>query len=348
MAKVSVNIVTWNGARYLPELMKSLTAQTFQDFVIRIIDNGSDDGTVEYLEKNYPSVMVVRNKKNHGFAAGHNQAIRYTLGRLSDAERADHYVLVTNQDIIFSEDFLENMIREADQYAQVGSFAGKLLRAYGENLHDEYLKETVRSDRIDSTGLRGNRRRRFTDRGAGELDEGQFEQGEDIFGVSGALALYRAQALVEAELDSGYFDEDFFSYREDVDLAWRLQTIGWRARYVPSAVAYHFRGIYGKEKSGLMQRIKDRKKKSQYFAALSTRNHWLMLVKNETWLNGLIALPLVLPLELARLGYIAVFETGSLWIVPNFIKLLPRAISKRLTIAKRKKTPAAVIRKWLS
>lgn len=345
-ARVAINIVTWNGLRYLPELLESIDAQTYRDFVVRVIDNGSDDGTVEYLAGERPDIMLVRNVKNHGFAAAHNQAIRYALDRWDANELAEQYTLITNQDILLEPDFLERLVAEADRNPQFGAFSGKLLRAYGENMNDEYLKETVRSDRIDTTGLRANRWRRFTDRGAGELDKGQYDQEVDVFGVSGALALYRASALADACCRGEYFDEVFFSYREDVDLAWRLRNLGWGARYVPEAVAYHHRGIYGKEKVGWLGRIKDRRKKRPYFAALSTRNHWLAILKNERWLNAVLALPLVVPLELGRICYLAVFETRSLWVVPSFIKLTPRILSKRRKTLKRSKSKAAELRKW--
>ncbi len=345
ISRVSINIVTWNGLRYLPELLESIDAQTFRDFTVRVIDNGSDDGTVEYLASQRPDIMLVRNVKNHGFAAGHNQGIRYALDRWGE-ELDDRYILVANQDIILAPDFLGSLVAQADQYLKIGSFCGKLLRAYGENLNDEYLKETVRSERIDSTGIRSNRWRRFTDRGAGELDEGQYDNEQEVFGASGALAFYRASALSGVCVRGEYFDEDFFSYKEDVDLAWRLQNLGWKARYVPSSVAYHFRGIYGKEKTGVLGRIRDRRKKRPFFAALSTRNHWLTILKNERMINAVLSLPLVIPLELLRIGYMAIFEPRSLWVVPSFFKLAPKMFGKRKDVMKRCNVKASEIRGW--
>ena len=178
------------------------------------------------------------------------------------------------------------------------------------------------------------------------MDEKQHDQERELFGVSGALALYRASVLSDTKLGKDYFDEDLFSYREDVDLAWRMQTHGWSARYVPQAVAYHWRGIYGKEKAGPFSRIRDRRKKRPFFAALSTRNQWIVLLKNEHWLNAILSLPLVVSLEIARLGYIVIFEPRSLWIVPSFFKLLPRTLRKRWTIAKNRRSKASDIRKW--
>ena len=346
MARVSLNIVTWNGLRYLPELLESIDNQTFRDFTVRIVDNGSDDGTVEYLTEKRPDIMLVRNVKNHGFAAAHNQAMKFALDRWPESEQESCYVLCCNQDIILTPDFLKTLIADADEHPGVGAFCGKLLRAYGENLNDDALKETVQSERIDSTGLRGNRWRRFTDRGAGEMDQGQYDQEQDIFGVSGALAFYRASVLSDVQIGKEFFDEDFFSYKEDVDLAWRIRTQGWAARFVPQALAYHWRGIYGKERAGVFSRILSRRKKRPIFAAMSTRNHWFVLLKNEHWFNCCLSAILVVPLEFFRVCYMIIFEARSLWILPSFVKLFLKMWRKRRAIGKRRRIKASQIRKW--
>lgn len=345
LPKVSVNILTWNGKRYLPELLDSIDAQTFRDFSVRVIDNGSDDGTVQYLTENRPDIMLVRNVKNHGFAAGHNQGIRYVLDRLGE-DKDNRYILIVNQDTILEPSYLERLVAEADVQPQVGALTGKLLRAYGENLNDEYLRQTVKSERIDSTGLRPNRWRRFTDRGAGEMDEGQYDKERDIFGPSGALAMYRASSLADVAIDGEYFDENFFSYKEDIDLVWRMQNAGWKARYVPEAKAYHFRGMYGAEKGGVLARIKDRRGKRPFFAALSTRNHWLVLIKNERWWRLILAMPLIIPIELGRVGYMLLFEARLLWVVPSALKLIPKMIKKRWKSKNKKRSKAREIYQW--
>lgn len=125
--------------------MESIDAQTFQDFTVRIVDNGSDDGTVEYLTEKRPDLMLIRNVKNHGFAAAHNQVMRFALDRWGESEHEDRYVLCCNQYVILTPDFLENLVADADSHPRVGAFSGKLLRAYGENLNDDALRETVKS-----------------------------------------------------------------------------------------------------------------------------------------------------------------------------------------------------------
>src|SRR5439155_16165933 len=135
------------------------------------------------------------------------------------------YVLVLNPDTVLRPNFIEELIHALDARPDAASASGKLLR--------------MDSTTIDSTGIVMLRSQRHLDRGADEPDIGQFDKPEDIFGASGAAAMYRRPALEDARIDDEYFDEDFFAYREDADLAWRLRLLGWNSIYVPSAVALH-------------------------------------------------------------------------------------------------------------
>ena len=164
--RVSINIVTWNSMEFLPDLLESIYSQSYTDFAVLVIDNGSSDGLENFLREKYPKVTLLRNARNLGFAQAHNQGIRYALDHWGKNLLEENFVLVTNPDVIFTPTFLENLMLEAGQHKDVGSFCGKLFRAFGENLSDEVLKETVHSDVIDSTGLRAKKNRTFADRGA--------------------------------------------------------------------------------------------------------------------------------------------------------------------------------------
>jgi GT2 family glycosyltransferase len=346
MPRVSVNIVSWNSMAYLPELFASLASQTFTDFQVLLVDNASSDGVEAYVRANYPTVTLLRNARNLGFCAAHNQGIRFVLDRWSDEQRPTHYVAVVNPDTILSPTCLERLVAEADARPQDGSFGPKLLRAFGENLNDEVMKETVKSDIIDSTGLAARKNRTFADRGAGEFDKGQYDGAPEVFGVSGALALYRASALADANGDGEYFDADFFAYKDDVDLAWRLRLLGWGARFVPAAVAYHYRGMFGKEKMGFVERIRNRRGKSSTRSFYSTRNHWLMLVKDELVLNGLLASPRIVTHELLRVVYVFFFEPKNLRAFFAALFLLPKMWGKRRDTLRRRKATAGEMRAW--
>lgn len=334
---VSINIVAWNGMQFIPDLLESIYAQTYGDFSVLMVDNGSSDRVEAFVRERYPQVVLLRNARNLGFAPAHNQAIRYAVEHWGDEDLSDRFVLVTNQDAIFSPTFLEEIVRAARANPEIGSFQGKLLRAFTENPQDEALKETVRSERIDSTGLLPRRDRTVSDRGAGEMDTGQYDQFTDIFGPTGALALYRASALQDARYRDEFFDQDFFSYKEDADLAWRLRQLGWGSRYVPEAVAHHYRGMYGKERMGWLERIRNRRGKSPIRNWYSTRNHVLLLVKNLGFWNGLLALPWILWFELRRFAYVLLFEPRTLGAYASAALLVPSMLRKRSWLRNKKR-----------
>lgn len=347
-AQVMVTIVSWNGKRYLSELLPSLEAQTYKDIQVLIIDNGSDDGTIEWLRATYPRIGVVKNARNIGFGPGHNLGIRYALDHWPGEPLEDRFVLVANQDIILTPTYIEEMVAAARAHPEAASFGGKLLRAFGENQHDEVMRETVKSDVIDTTGLAAHKDRTFSDRGAGEMDKGQYDQQQEVFGICAALCLYRASALVDARYNEEYFDHDFFAYKEDIDLAWRLRWLGWSARYVPTAIAYHYRGMYGKERMSWRERMKARRTRSPFRNALSTRNHWNMLMKNESCTNAMLALPFILFAELKRALYILVAEPRSLSASVQAVTRIPLMMRKRSVTFAKARVSRADMRTWFT
>jgi len=330
----------------LPDLLKSLENQTYQEYQVIVIDNNSSDETVDFVRKNYPSVMLIRNMRNLGFAQAHNQGIRHVLAHCDQDALDDVFVLVTNHDIVLKKDFLAKLMLRTKAQKEVGAFTGKLLKAYAENITDEVLKENVHSDIIDSTGLRAKKNRTFADRGAGEIDEGQYDEYQEIFGVSGALALYRASALKDVMQGEQVFDQDFFAYKEDVDLAWRLQWLGWKARYIPEAVAYHYRGMYGKERMNLFQKIKNRFSKSKVRSYFSNRNHWWLLIKNESISGMLLAWPRILFVESMRFIYTLVFEFKNIRAFFEVVFGLPKMLKKRRLLMKQRRVRPKEIRAW--
>ncbi len=342
---VSINIVVWNEKEFLSELLKSVVAQTFRDFSVLVIDNGSNDAVEQFVREHYPEVTLIRNARNLGFSTAHNQGIRYALEHWG-GNLDDRYVLVTNPDTIFTPTFLEELVGAARAHSRAGSIGGKLFRAFGENLNDEVFKETVRSQRFDSAGLSVHRNGTVTDRGAGELDTGAYDREENVFGLSGALVLYRAQALEEVRIGDEFFDRDFFAYKEDVDIAWRLQHLGWDALYAPRAVGYHYRGMYGPEKVGIWQRIKNRRNKSPIRNYYSTRNHWLTLMKNLRVTDAVLFGLWIFPHEIGRLIFVFIFEGSGRRAVVDTIKLIPAMLKKRSVIFSRAKRSGAEMRKW--
>lgn len=332
--------------KFLPDLLKSLSSQTFRDFNILVIDNGSTDGVVEFIREHYPQITILRNARNLGFSGAHNQGIRYALEHWDPLNFNENFVLVTNPDLILPSNFIGTLMHDVISHPTVGAFGGKLRRAFGENLTDETLQETIHSDLIDSTGLHAHKNRTFTDRGAGEMDKGQYDESRDVFGISGALVLYRASALSDIRFEDEFFDEDFFAYKEDVDLAWRLQRFGWDAHFVSGAVAFHYRGMYSPEKIGIIERIKNRRNKSKLRSYYSNRNQWLLLIKNLPIGDFLFSCVWIVPSEVGRLIYTLFFETKNVRAFIDAIKLFPRMFRKRVWIKKHQKRSAKELRRW--
>lgn len=324
-----LTIVAWNSMKFLPELFRSLEAQTIQEFKVLVIDNGSSDHVESFLREQYPQAVYLRNARNLGFAPAHNQGIRYILDHTPKEQYDQTFILATNPDLILTPTYLEELLCVAVQDKQAGVFGGKLLRAFGDGESDEVLKETITSDRIDSTGLRLHADCSVSDRGAGELDQGQYDEATDVFGVSGALALYRASALESVRFEDEFFDHDFFAYKEDVDLSWRLRRQGWSARFVPRAVAHHHRGMYRKENIGLWEKMRNRRSQPRARTLFSTRNHVWMLLKNLSLSHALMASPRLVWSELMRFGYVALCEPANLRAYGQMIKGLPRMWRKR-------------------
>ena len=213
MELISVIVLNYNGKGFLNSCLSSLASQTYSDFEVIVVDNGSRDGSPDYIEENYPWVRLAKNDENLGFAGGTNVGIRAAKGE---------FILTLNNDSRADSRFIEELIKPmADP--EVGVCAAKMLFPDG---------------RINSAGICISRSGAAWDRGMFEPDRGQYEFVEEVFGACAGAALYRREMLDEI----GLFDEDFFLYLEDVDLAFRARLAGWKCLYVPGARVIHHHG----------------------------------------------------------------------------------------------------------
>jgi GT2 family glycosyltransferase len=307
MVKVSVNIVTFNSAGDIAACLQSLQIQTFRDFETHILDNTSSDETLKTIEP-FDVEYVTRSPVNTGFCKAHNEL----AGRF-----ASDYVLFLNPDTILAPSFIEELVRALDMRPDAASAGGKLLRMDGKT--------------IDSTGIIMLREQRHLDRGAEQPDSGQFEKAEDIFGPSGAAALYRRTALDTAAVYGQYFDEDFFAYREDADLAWRCRLLGWNSIYVPTAVARHRRRVTPERRSALPKAI-------NYHGV---KNRFLLRLNNMT---GSLYRRDFFPItkrDLAVIGFVFLREWSSIPAFVYILRHLPRLLRKRRSIQSRVKADPA-------
>ncbi len=324
--RVLVSVVTFNSARYLAACLRSLEAQTYENIEIRLWDNASKDRSLEVAAAHGRTLGVEASRRNVGFCAAHNRIISSAI---SD------YVLVLNPDVELSPEFVAILVQALEQDPSAGSATGRLCRWFPAGTR---LAPGVEENTLDTTGIYFTRNQRHLDRGAGSEDCGQYGEREYVFGASGAAAFYRRIMLDDVRIGEEYFDESFFAYREDADLAWRAQWMGWRCLYVPEARGRHVRRVLPERRADLPPEINMH----------SFKNRFLLRVKNMdpgTYLRFL--LPITLR-DLAALGYVLVREPSSLRAFPLLLDALPKALSARAALRRKRRVSPREIRAWFS
>jgi GT2 family glycosyltransferase len=303
-ALVSIGIVTWNSAGDLARCLDGVRSQRYEDIELLVGDNASTDGTRALLETRTVAAERRYFPENRGFSAAHNALIGETRGT---------YYLALNPDVVLDPGFVGALAGAMDAAPRAGSASGKLRRAEPAGV-------------IDSTGIVMHRSQRHTDRGGGEADRGQYDAPGPIFGVSGAAGFYRRAMLDDVAIGGEVFDEDFFAYREDADLAWRAQLLGWDALYVPSATAVHVRRVTPERREQLPAAI------NRY----SVRNRFLLRLKNQTAGQALRFAAPGLARDAQVVGFVLAREWSSIPGLLDVVRLLPRALAKRRAIMSRR------------
>lgn len=271
---------TYQSDKYFEPCFASLLRQDYPSLEIYVLDNGSPvKANFEKLKKQFPQINFIQSEKNLGFGGGHNHILRNTNSP---------YYACLNFDMIFEPDFISQLMAGIRTNPDIGSVTGKLKRwdfeRYLKAKETKNTHEEGKTNFIDSVGVRIRKSHRFEDRGQGEVDYGQYDGSCEIFGCSGASALFRRAALesVAFSNDRGekeYFDELFFMYKEDIDLAYRLQWAGFKALYVPRAVAYHDRTVVSAGNDWLSV-IRNRRRKSKQVNEWSFINQEILLKKH--------------------------------------------------------------------
>ncbi len=319
---VSVTVVTYNSERYIDACLESVFAQPYSSLEVIVVDNASQDATLERLRPYRDRIRLIRNSANLGFAAGQNQAIEASSGE---------WVLALNPDVYLTPGFLARLVQAGETRTgeRVGTVCGKLLRM---------TKDLVIPSHpfTDSTGIFFTPMLRHFDRGSRELNNGHYEKLEYVFGASAAAALYRRDMIADISIGGEFFDPDFFMYREDADVAWRAQLMGWKCLYVPGAIAYHVRTVH----------CWNRAQVPPVLNMHSVKNRFLMRLKN-------IGLPLYLrhflPIALRDLGvfaYCLAVERTSLPAFSLVARIWKKAWKKRELIQKKRRVSDREIARW--
>jgi len=249
MKEVSIVILNWNGRKHLEQFLPSLLEYTTHPGAeIVVADNGSEDASLDFLQREYPQIRIIALDENFGFSGGYNRAVEHINSR---------YLLLLNSDIELTPGWLEPMLEQMDGDPGVGACTPGI-RDYYRRSYFEYAGAA--GGYIDRYGYPFCRGRIFDHL---EEDLGQYQDAADLFWGSGACLMVRTDLYREA----GGLDEKFFAHMEEIDLCWRIQRMGYRIRYVPGSRVYHLGG--GTLKRG-----------HPFKTFLNFRNNLLLLYKN--------------------------------------------------------------------
>lgn len=320
--KLVINVVTYNSARYLPDFFDSLNAQTFRDWSLMVIDNNSSDNSVALVKEYAPYASISVQSSNLGFSKAHNLLIGWS--------KSD-FVVVVNPDMVLEPECLERLYEALMAHPRAASVGPKLLYwNAGQN-----AKENI----IDTCGLELCSNYRVRDRFQG-LPDTNIASGS-VFGNSGSFVVFRRAALEATKIPKQrrsseqfeYFDEDYFMYKEDVDLAWRMLIAGFSHYFVAEAVAYHQRAV--SQRNSTWRERRARRAVNRY----SYRNHILTIYKNQYWTLTLrLFFPIMLH-EIQKFFYLALLDGSSIKGLRDAIFLYPSMRRKRKYLSSHRRLP---------
>ncbi|WP_079241882.1 glycosyltransferase family 2 protein [Chryseobacterium indologenes] len=245
--KLAVAILNWNGRNWLEKFLPGVV-QFSQNTDIYVIDNLSTDDSIEFLQKNFPTVNIIRNDKNYGFAGGYNEGLK--------AIKHEYYCLL-NSDVEVTENWTEPVLELLEKNPLISAVQPKIL-SYHNRSHFEFAGAA--GGLIDNLGYPYCRGRVFDDL---EEDKGQYNDETEIFWASGCCFFIRSTDF----WDQNGFDARFFAHQEEIDLCWRLINSGKKIYYTGKASVYHVGG-------GTLN------KQSAQKTYLNIRNNLSMMLKN--------------------------------------------------------------------
>lgn len=323
MPTVTISVITYNSAEHIKDCLQSIAAQTYPNIDLVVFDNASTDDSVAIVKAIAPQSKMIIESRNTGFAAAHNRVIE---------QSSSDYVLVLNDDCALEPDYVEKLVAFMELHTDAGSATGALYRVSS-------LTERSVRDTIDTLGLCINRCFHVANIGSG-TDVISTRDPFSLFGVPATAAIYRSKALrqcaIKYESESRqvqYFDEQFFIYKEDVDLAARLYRYGWNAYCIPTAEGYHIRSTS----------TRTFKRNTSWINEISYRNHLWFVCKNVAPADGILTYLSIGAYETAKLIYLLIREPRTLLAFSDIIKGMPQIIEKRRAMFRSIASPRTLL-----
>jgi len=248
--KVAVVILNWNGKKFLDQFLPSVIKNNPSFSKVVVADNASTDDSVAFLKSNYPSVEIIQNKVNGGYAKGYNDALKHI-----DAE----YYILLNSDVEVTPNWIDEVINVMDTDKSIAACQPKI-KDYNNKTFFEYAGAC--GGYIDKFGFPFCRGRLFD---VNEQDNGQYDTIQEVFWATGACLFIRAELYHKM----GGLDEDFFAHMEEIDLCWRLKNVGYKIMVNPNSMVYHVGG-------GTLNKTNPRK------TYLNFRNNLFLIFKNHS------------------------------------------------------------------
>ena len=334
--ELAICTVTWNDAASLPRFFASLAEMEGPSFRLVVVDNASTDGTMDRLREGAASVAfpveIVALDRNTGFAGGLNRALEAAFAAGNGPGEPPPYVLSLNADAQVSPDYAARLIASLERFTTperpVAAVTGRLLREAG--------ADGSAPPRIDACGMVLSRSWRHEDRGADQIDRGQYPVTERVFGGTGAATLFLSAALRDAAIHGRVLDDDFHSYREDAELCFRLRERGWEVLYEPRARAVHTRVNLPRRRREMTAEINFHSLKNRYLLQLY---HRTLADAPRTLLPTSIR-------ELGILAYVLIREPSSLAAYGWLWRNRHRIIERRRLIRSRRRQPRRRVARW--
>lgn len=274
--KSTIIIPNYNGIQYLPDCFTSLFCCKPQDFKVMVVDNGSNDGSVEFIQREYPQVELVELKENTGFANAVNEGIRRTK---------TEYVILLNNDTTVDREFVQHLEHSLDHYANTFSVSAKMIM----------MKSP---DQLDGAGDLYCALGWAFALGKEKSVEKTYQKESVIFSACGGAAIYRTAVLKQI----GGFDRNHFAYLEDVDVGYRAKIYGYQNRYEPKAICFHA----GSGASG--------SRYNEFKINLASRNSIYLIYKNMPLFQMILNLPFLAIGFLIKIGFFFIKGYGKTYI----------------------------------